>query len=75
MLKGLIQLYKNTQSPLERANYGSQIRKEVEELAYDKYQNEYASSLHFDEDLEYRLQCEREAYVKGFIEAIEICCL
>ena len=31
MLKGLIQLYKNTQSPLERANYGSQIRKEVEE--------------------------------------------
>ena len=72
MLKVLIQLYKNTQSPLERANYGSQIRKEIEELAYDKYQNEYASSLYFDEDLEYRLQCEREAYVKGFIEAIEM---
>lgn len=75
MLKELIQLYKNAQSPLEKANYCSQIKKEIEELSYDKYQNEYASSLYFDEDLEYRLQCERDAYVKGFIEAIEMCCL
>lgn len=70
-IKDLISLYNNTQSRLERANLWSNMETLVEDLAEEKYSNEYERSLYYDEDYEESINEQREAFKKGYLYAIE----
>ena len=70
-IKDLISLYNNTQSRLERANLWSHIETLAEDLAAEKYPNEYERSLYYDEDYEDSINEQREAFKKGYLYAIE----
>lgn len=71
-MKELLMLYKSSNSALEKANIWSHIEEKVEELAIDHNPDDYAGSLYYDEEAAYRLNLEREAYKRGFIQAIQI---
>ena len=71
-MKELLRLYKETNSVLEKANIWSHIEEKVEELSIGHNTDEYAGSLYYDEEYAYRLNLEREAYKRGFIQAIQM---
>lgn len=70
-IEDLIRLYNNSQSRLERANLWSHIEAIVEDVAIEKYPNEYETSLHYDEDYEDSINTQREAFKKGYLSAIQ----
>lgn len=71
-MKELIRMYKESNSVLEKANIWSHINKKVEELSIEHNPDEYSGSLYYSEDESYTLQLEREAYKRGFMQAIQI---
>lgn len=71
-MKELLRLYKSSNSVLEKANIWSHIEEKIDELVIDHNPDDYASSLYYDEEDAYRLNLEREAYKRGFIQAIQI---
>lgn len=67
----LVRVYKESESPLEKANIWSHIVAEIEEIAYkNNSDNDYSTSLYWTEDDERALSDEREAYKRGYIQAI-----
>ncbi len=71
-MKELIRMYKESNSVLEKANIWSHINKKAEELSIEHNPDEYSGSLYYSEDEDYTLQLEREAYKRGFMQAIQI---
>lgn len=71
-MKELIKMYKESNSILEKANIWSHINEKVEELSIEHNPDEYSGSLYYSEDEAYTLQLEREAYKRGFIQAIQM---
>lgn len=71
-MKELIRMYKASNSVLEKANLWAHIEEKVEEMAIEHNPDDYAGSLYYDEDNAYHLQLEREAYKRGFTQAIQI---
>ena len=71
-MKELIRMYKESDSVLEKANIWSHINEKVEELSIEHNPDDYSGSLYYDEEDAYRLNLEREAYKRGFIQAIQI---
>lgn len=67
----LVRVYKESESPLEKANIWLHIVAEIEEIAYkNNSDNDYSTSLYWTEDDERALSDEREAYKRGYIQAI-----
>jgi hypothetical protein len=71
-MKELIRMYKESYSVLEKANIWSHINEKVEELSIEHNQDDYSGSLYYNEEDAYRLNLEREAYKRGFIQAIQM---
>lgn len=71
-MKELIRMYKESNSVLEKTNIWSHINEKVEELSIEHNPDEYSGSLYYSEDEAYTLQLEREAYKRGFMQAIQI---
>ena len=71
-MKELLRLYKESNSVLEKANLWAHIEEKVEELTIEHNPDEYSGSLYYSEDEAHTLQLEREAYKRGFIQAIQI---
>lgn len=71
-MRELIKMYKESNSVLEKANIWSHIEEKVEELSIEHNPDDYSSSLYYDSDDDYHLQLEREAYKRGFIQAIQM---
>lgn len=71
-MKELIRMYKESDSVLEKANIWSHINEKVEELSIEHNPDDYSGSLYYNEEDAYRLNLEREAYKRGFIQAIQI---
>jgi hypothetical protein len=71
-MKELIRMYKESDSVLEKANIWSHINEKVEELSIEHNPDDYSGSLYYDEEDAYRLNLEREAYKRGFIQAIQM---
>ena len=65
-------MYKESNSILEKANIWSHINEKIEELSIEHNPDEYSGSLYYSEDEAYTLQLEREAYKRGFMQAIQI---
>lgn len=63
-------MYKESNNVLEKANIWSHINEKVEELSIEHNPDDYSGSLYYDEEYAYRLNLEREAYKRGFIQAI-----
>lgn len=70
-MKELVRMYKESDSVLEKANIWSHINEKVEELSIEHNPDDYSGSLYYDEEDAYRLNLEREAYKRGFIQAIQ----
>ena len=71
-MKELIRMYKESDSVLEKANIWSHINEKVEELSIEHNSDDYSGSLYYNEEDAYRLNLEREAYKRGFIQAIQM---
>ena len=71
-MKELIRMYKESNSVLEKANIWSHINEKIEELYIEHNPDDYSSSLYYDEDSVFRLNLKREAYKRGFLQAIQI---
>ena len=71
-MKELIKMYKESNSVLEKANIWSHINEKVEELSIEHNPDDYAGSLYYDEYDAYRINLERDAYKRGFIQAIQV---
>ena len=71
-MKELIRMYKESDSVLEKANIWSHINEKVEEISIEHNPDDYSGSLYYNEEDAYRLNLEREAYKRGFIQAIQI---
>ena len=71
-MKELIRMYKESDSVLEKANIWSHINEKVEDLSIEQNPDDYAGSLYYDEEDAHRIILEREAYKRGFIQAIQI---
>ena len=71
-MKELLRLYKESNSVLEKANIWSHINEKVKELSIEHNPDDYSGSLYYDEENAYRLNLEREAYKRGFIQAIQM---
>ena len=71
-MKEFIRMYKESDSVLEKANIWSHINEKVEELSIEHNPDDYSGSLYYDEEDAYRLNLEREAYKRGFIQAIQM---
>ena len=71
-MKELLRMYKESNSVLEKANIWSHIVEKVEEIAIEKNPDEYGGSLYFDEDYYIVLEQNRDAYKRGFIQAIKV---
>ena len=65
-------MYKESDSVLEKANIWSHINEKVEELSIEHNPDDYSGSLYYNEDEAHTLQLEREAYKRGFLQAIQI---
>lgn len=71
-MKELLRLYKESNSVLEKANIWSHINEKIEELSIEHNSDDYLGSLYYNEEDAYRLNLEREAYKRGFIQAIQM---
>lgn len=71
-MKELLRMYKESNSVLEKANIWSHIAEKVEEIAVEKNPDEYGGSLYLDEDYYINLGQTRDAYKRGFIQAIQV---
>lgn len=71
-MKELIRMYKESYSVLEKANIWSHINEKVEELSIEHNPDDYSGSLYYNEEDAYHLNLEREAYKRGFIQAIQM---
>lgn len=67
----LLRIYKESESPLEKANLWSHIRDEIDKIAYEHNSDkDYSDSLYCTEEDSFALTEEREAYTRGYIQAI-----
>lgn len=71
-MKELIRMYKESNNVLEKANIWSHINEKVDELSIEHNPDDYSCSLYYDEEYAYHLNLEREAYKRGFLQAIQI---
>ena len=71
-MKELLRLYKSSNSPLEKANIWSHIEEKAEELSVEHNPDDYAGSLYYNEEDAHCINLERDAYKRGFIQAIQI---
>lgn len=69
-LKELIRIYKLCDTPIAKANMWSQILEKIEELTIEKNPDEYSGILYYIEDDALVLSDERDAYKRGYIQAI-----
>ena len=69
-LKELIGIYKLCDTPLAKVNMWSHIVEKIEEIACDNNPDDYSGSLYYNEDDALALSEEREAYKRGYIQAI-----
>ena len=65
-------MYKASNSVLEKANLWAHIEEKVEESAIEHNPDDYSGSLYYNEEDAYHLNLEREAYKRGFIQAIQM---
>ena len=71
-MKDLLKKYKESNSVLEKAAIWTHIEGLVDELSIEHNPDEYSGSLYYDEEDAYHLNLEREAYKRGFIQAIQM---
>lgn len=71
-MKDLLKKYKESNSVLEKATIWTHIEGLVDELSIEHNPDEYSGSLYYDEEDAYHLNLEREAYKRGFIQAIQM---
>lgn len=69
-MKELIRIYNESKSPLEKANIWSHILGKIDEQCVIHNPDDYAGSLYFSEDEAVNLNNKREAYKRGYIQAI-----
>lgn len=69
-LKELIRIYKLCDTPLAKANMWSHIVDKIEEITCDNNPDEYSGSLYYDEDDALALYDKRDAYKRGYVQAI-----
>lgn len=50
----------------------SHIEAMVDELSIEHNPDEYSGSLYYDEDYAHNIEIEREAYKRGFMQAIQV---
>jgi len=63
-MKELIRIYKESKSPLEKANIWSHILEKLDE------QYDYIGSLYFNENEAIDLNNPRDTYKRGYIQAL-----
>lgn len=66
----LINLYKESKSPLEKGNIWSHIMDCINDISIEHNTDYQSGSLYWDEDSAIDLNNEREAYKRGYIQAI-----
>jgi hypothetical protein len=66
----LLNLYKESKSPLEKANIWSHIMVYIEDISIEHNPDDQSGSLYWDEDSSINLNNEREAYKRGYVQAI-----
>lgn len=71
-MKDLLKKYKESNSVLEKATIWTHIEGLVDELSIEHNPDEYSGSLYYDEDYAHNIVMEREAYKRGFIQAIQM---
>lgn len=69
-IKELIRIYKTSESSLEKANIWSHILEIIDEVTVEKNPDEFSDSLYWNEEDSVDLENEREAYKRGYIQAI-----
>lgn len=69
-IKELIRIYKTSESPLEKANIWSHILEIIDEVTVEKNPDEFSDSLYWNEEDSISLENKREAYKRGYIQAI-----
>ena len=66
----LLNLYKESKSPLEKSNIWFHILEYIEDISIEHNPDYQSGSLYWDEDSAINLNNEREAYERGYIQAI-----
>ena len=66
----LLSLYKESKSPREKSNIWSHILDYIEGISIEHNPDCQSGSLYWDEDSAINLNNEREAYTRGYIQAI-----
>ena len=66
----LLNLYKESKSPLEKSNIWYHILECIEDISIEHNPDCQSESLYWDEDAAINLNNEREAYERGYIQAI-----
>ena len=69
-IKELIRIYKLCDTPFAKANIWAKILEKIEELTIEKNPDEYSGSLYYSDDDALILSYERDAYKRGYIQAI-----
>lgn len=69
-IAGMLNLYKESKSLIEKANIWSHIMDCIDEISIEHNPDDQIGSLYFDEDSAIDLNNEREAYKRGYIQAI-----
>ena len=66
----LLNLYKESKSHLEKSNIWSHILEYIEDISIEHNPDYQSGRLYWDEDSTIDLNNEREAYKRGYIQAI-----
>lgn len=66
----LLSLYKESKSPLEKSNIWPDILDYIEDISIEHIPDYLSGSLYYNEDDAINLNNAREAYTRGYIQAI-----
>ena len=69
-IAGMLNLYKESKSTLEKSNIWSHILDYIEDISIEHIPDYLSRSLYYDEDSAIDVNNEREAYIRGYIQAI-----
>lgn len=71
-MKDLLKAYVNIENPFLKSKLWTDIVDKVDKIVMENNEDEYDTSLYYDEEYVHQINIEREAYKKGFIKAIEV---
>ena len=66
----LLNLYKESKSPIEKSNIWFNVLECIKDISDEHNLDYQCGSLYWDEDSAINLNNEREAYERGYIQAI-----